>query len=388
MKTLAFIPARCGSQSIPLKNIKPFCGKPLLYWSAKALQDTPSVDQVIIATDCDEIEETVLRFEFSKLQVYRRKSQNATNTASTESVMLEYIEHAQLSDDQTFILVQATSPLVESKDFIQAMKLYQQADSLLSCVRVKRFYWNDKGEPLNYDYRNRPRRQDFDGQLMENGAFYINSVGNVIRDQNRLSGKVAVYEMPIYTEVELDEPDDWMIAEKMMQKYILPNHTRKTKIKLLLTDVDGVLTDAGMYYSENGDELKKFNTHDGKGVELVRKAGIKTGVITSENTKMVLRRARKLKFDYLHQGKDKNGKLAIAREICEQEGITLDQIAYIGDDVNCFELLSHVGLAACPANALKKIKDITGILHLERKGGEGALREFIEYLFERDLFDL
>jgi len=382
MKTIAFIPARCGSQSISLKNIKPFCGKPLLYWSAKALQDTPHIDEIVIATDCSEIEETVLQFQFSKLRVYQRKAQNATNTASTESVMLEYIEHAQLADDITFILVQATSPLMQSKDFVEALKLYEQSDSLLSGVRVKRFYWNDKGEPLNYDYRNRPRRQDFDGQLMENGAFYINSVSNIIQDQNRLSGKVSIYEMPFYTEVELDEPDDWMIAEKMMQKYILPNHFGDKKIKLLLTDVDGVLTDAGMYYSENGDELKKFNTHDGKGVELVRKAGIRTGVITSENTKLVNRRAKKLKFNYIYQGKDKSGKLAIAKVICTKEGITLNQVAYIGDDVNCYELLSHVGIAACPSNALKKIKDIPGILQLQRAGGEGAFREFVDYLFE------
>ena len=153
-----------------------------------------------------------------------------------------------------------------------------------------------------------------------------------------------------------------------------------TKIKLLLTDVDGVLTDSGMYYSEAGDELKKFNTHDGMGLQLVKAKGIKTGIVTSENTKLVERRFQKLKLDYLYQGKREGGKLASVKEICEKEGISLAEVAYIGDDVNCFELLSAVGLAACPADALSAIKNIPGIVQMKKKGGEGCVREFVEMI--------
>lgn len=163
----------------------------------------------------------------------------------------------------------------------------------------------------------------------------------------------------------------------------IPNTKRETRnIKLFLTDVDGVLTDAGMYYSENGDELKKFNTHDGMGLQLIRQHGIKTGIITSENTKMVERRFNKLKLDYLYQGKREGGKLASVKEICEKEGISLAEVAYIGDDINCFELLSNVGLAACPANALDTIKNIPGIIQMNKKGGEGCVREFIEVILK------
>ncbi|MDD3489524.1 MAG: HAD hydrolase family protein [Paludibacter sp.] len=150
-----------------------------------------------------------------------------------------------------------------------------------------------------------------------------------------------------------------------------------------MTDVDGVLTDAGMYYSENGDELKKFNTHDGMGLQLIRQKGIKTGIITSENTMMVERRFNKLKLDYLYQGKREGGKLASVVEICEKEGITLNEVAYIGDDINCLELLSNVGLAACPANALDAVKQIPGIVRMNKKGGEGCVREFIEMIISR-----
>jgi 2-dehydro-3-deoxyphosphooctonate aldolase (KDO 8-P synthase) len=155
------------------------------------------------------------------------------------------------------------------------------------------------------------------------------------------------------------------------------------QIKLLLTDVDGVLTDAGMYYTESGDEMKKFNTHDGMGLQLIRSKGIKTGIITSENTMMVERRFQKLKLDYLYQGKREGGKLTSALEICEKEGISIKEVAYIGDDINCLELLSAVGLAACPANALDAVKNIPNIIHLSKSGGAGCVREFVEQIIRQ-----
>ena len=143
------------------------------------------------------------------------------------------------------------------------------------------------------------------------------------------------------------------------------------KIKLFLSDVDGVMTDAGMYYTASGDEFKKFNTHDGMAFNILREAGIKTGIITTENTTIVERRAAKLKIDYVYQGAGFKGKLAAAMEICVKENITLNEVAYIG-------LLKAVGIAACPANSTKKVKAIPGIIHLQKSGGEGAIREFVD----------
>lgn len=382
MSIIAFIPVRGGSKSIPLKNIKSFCGKPLVCWNIEALELCSKVDKIIIATDSNEIEETIQHRNYNKVEIYRRSAQNASDTASTESVMLEYIKQSTLAGDDYFMLVQATSPLTQASDFEKGIEtlLDTQSDSLLSCVRFKRFLWNKDGSSKNYDYKNRPRRQDFEGELMENGAFYINRVSNIIASGNRLSGKIAIYEMPEYTALEIDEPDDWTIAEHLMQKHILKGKSKVKDIKLFLTDVDGVLTDAGMYYSESGDELKKFNTHDGMGLQILMKNGIKTGIITSENTKIVENRAKKLKVDFLYQGKRDGGKLSAAKEICEKEGLSLKEVAYIGDDVNCFDLLSNVGLAACPADAVATIKSIPNIKILDTRGGEGAVREFIEYI--------
>ena len=381
MKTIAFIPVRGGSKSIPFKNIKPFCGKPLVCWNIEALENCSLVDRIIVATDSEQIENVVLCNCYQKVTVYHRSAENACDTASTESVMLEYINKVCLSDDTVFMLVQATSPLTETIHFSEALEIYMQGkyDSMLTCVRNYRFFWNADGTSKNYDYMNRPRRQNFSGELMENGAFYINTVGNILRNGNRLCGKIGIYEMPEYTATEIDEPDDWIILENLMRKHVLSKQVKPEKrIKFFLSDVDGTLTDGGMYYSETGDELKKFNTRDGMGFQLVREAGVKTGIITSENTKIVEDRARKLKVDYLVQGQRNGGKLAAVKEICKKEGFSLDEVAYIGDDMNCYDLLCAVGVKACPADACGEVKAIDGIRVMTKIGGEGCVREFIE----------
>ncbi|MBS6286762.1 MAG: acylneuraminate cytidylyltransferase, partial [Campylobacter concisus] len=345
------------------------------------LQNSINIDRIFVATDCDKIKEIVNNFNFTKVEVYDRDPKNAEDTSSTESVMLEFIYKNNFREDDLFFLVQATSPLTQTEDFDEALKLFKKnkADSLLTCVRTKRFFWDGDANPINYDFKNRPRRQDFYGLFMENGAFYINSIGNIKRYKNRLSGKVSIYEMKEFTAIEIDEEDDWTIAEKMMYKYILSKRI-KPIIKLFLSDVDGTLTDAGMYYGENGNELKKFNTRDGKGFELLHRAGIKTGIITSENTKIVKNRAKKLKVDFLRQGIEHNGKLEAVKRICQNENILLSEVAYVGDDINCKELLQSVGLAACPSDATQEIKDILNIIVLSKKGGDGAVREFAEYV--------
>ena len=197
----------------------------MIYWSLKALNAVAEVDHVIVATDSEEIEATVNSFDFKKVVIYKRSPENALDASSTESVMLEYLKQENWPDTTAFILTQATSPLTQSQHFKAALHQFHNkgCDSLLTACRSKRFFWKADGTAINYDYKNRPRRQDFDGYLMENGAFYINSVGQIKRDQNRLSGKIALYEMPEYTALELDEPHDWIIGEELLKKYIIGN---------------------------------------------------------------------------------------------------------------------------------------------------------------------
>ena len=379
---IAFIPVRGGSKSIPLKNIKDFCGKPLVYWTVSALQETNEIDKIIVATDSEQIKQTVIDFGLSKIEVYDRKPENAIDTASTESVMLEYINAVNLPDDTVFMLVQATSPLTQAKDFSAGLKMFfsGEYDSILTCVRNYRFYWNDDGTPKNYDYRNRPRRQDFHGTYMENGAFYISTVKNIKGSGNRLSGIIGIYEMPEYTAVEIDEPDDWAILENLMQRHILDKQLEIPEIKMFLTDCDGCLTDGGMYYSEKGDELKKFNTKDGMGFKLLREAGIITGVITGETKELNKARAKKLKLDVLEQGV--NDKLALIKTLCRKYNIALENVTYVGDDINDLEAIKAVGFGCCVANGMPEVKSVAKYV-TQTPGGSGAIREVVEIIKNR-----
>jgi len=125
-------------------------------------------------------------------------------------------------------------------------------------------------------------------------------------------------------------------------------------IKLLALDVDGVMTDGGMYYSENGDELKKFNTRDGMGIQLLRDNGIKIAIITKEKTKIVERRAKKLNVDDLFQGAD--NKLLALEELKNKYDLDYSEIAYVGDDVNDIPVLKKVGISICPNDAITDVK--------------------------------
>jgi YrbI family 3-deoxy-D-manno-octulosonate 8-phosphate phosphatase len=152
------------------------------------------------------------------------------------------------------------------------------------------------------------------------------------------------------------------------------------EIKLLLTDVDGVLTDNGVYYSEAGEVMKRFSIRDGMGVERLRKlCSIGTGIITGELSPSVARRAEKLGIVELHLGvKDKLGKLS---EILERTQLQWSEIAYIGDDVNDLEVLEKAGLTACPADAMKQVSGMVDYI-CENKGGYGAFREFAEWIIK------
>lgn len=386
---VAFIPVRGGSKSIPLKNIKPICGKPLVYWTVKAACECRYIDKVYVSTDSEVIRNAVQRFagEISgadKIEVIGRSPETATDGASTESAMLEFAEHYIFDN---IILVQATSPMLTAGDLNGGYELYatDNTDSVLSVVKQYRFLWKqDKEEnavPMNYEVFHRPRRQEFDGYLMENGAFYICSRENLLKTGNRLSGNIKAYEMDADTAFEIDEPSDWIIIEALMKKngLLLDKDPDTKKIKMFLTDCDGCLTDGGMYYSENGDELKKFNTKDGMGLSNIRNKGVVTGIITGENTKIVERRAEKLHINELHQGV--TDKLSVVRELAKKYHVSLEEVAYVGDDVNDIPVMEQVGFPCTVNDANSKVKELAAYISTYN-GGDGAIRDIIEHLFK------
>lgn len=380
---VAFIPVRGGSKSIPLKNIKEFCGKPLVYWTIKAASETQHIESVYVATDNEHIKQTVLQFKLPKVHIIERSHETATDTASTEAAMLEFASNYNF---EHMILIQATSPLLESTDLQEGITKYfsDQVDSLLSVVRQKRFIWSNEGDfvqPNNYDPLTRPRRQEWEGYLVENGAFYITSRKSLLKSGCRISGNISAYEMPDDTFFEVDEPSDWIIAEKLKEKRISKSSFSAVdfnKINLLVCDVDGVLTDAGMYYSLAGDELKKFNTRDGKGIELLREKGIRVMFLTSENIELVCKRAEKLKVDFLYMGV--GDKKAYLEGFFEENNIyDFSKTAYIGDDINDLECIKSAAFSATPADGLPEVKDAARYT-CSLAGGQGCVREICELI--------
>ena len=154
--------------------------------------------------------------------------------------------------------------------------------------------------------------------------------------------------------------------------------------KLVITDIDGVWTDGGMYYDNLGNEWKKFNTADSAGVLFLKFLDIPVAIISGEDTEIVRRRADKLNVKHLYLGV--TDKVIVAQKLCKELEIALSEVAYIGDDINDIQLLKKVGLSAAPKNAPKYVKDIVD-LSLKTKGGDGAFREFIEHIINR-FFDI
>jgi CMP-N-acetylneuraminic acid synthetase len=221
---VALVPLRGGSKTIPHKNLRLFCGRPLAAWAISALAGVRDIEETHAATDSIAIERMILGLNLPRVEVFRRSAKNAQDASPTEALMLEFIESRSLAADDTLVLAQATSPMTRAVDLARALATYRRtgADSLVACVRAKIFLWDEEGRPLLHDYRKRPRRQDFKGYLKETGAFYISSVGRIVEHANRLSGSVLPFELPEYQDCDLDSELDWIRGESVM-RFVLEN---------------------------------------------------------------------------------------------------------------------------------------------------------------------
>mmetsp|Transcript_3980 Transcript_3980/g.8997 ORF Transcript_3980/g.8997 Transcript_3980/m.8997 type:complete len:274 (-) Transcript_3980:420-1241(-) len=218
-RVVAVIPARGGSVSIPRKNIKPLAGRPLIDWVIKPALDSAVFAEVWVSTDDDEIATIAQQ---CGAHVHRRAAETATATASTESALMDFV--AAHPDYDILCLIQATSPLIIPQDFIDGLeKLHSaNADSLVTAVRAHRFMWavdssTGTANAKNYDPLRRPRRQDWDGELIENGAFYMTKKEVLERERCRLGGRIALHEMAEHTLTELDSAVDWQIVNNMVE---------------------------------------------------------------------------------------------------------------------------------------------------------------------------
>lgn len=221
MKNIALIPLRGGSKGIPRKNLKEINGSPLCSYSINAALRAERIHEVWVSSDDQEIIDFV-NTEFPKVNIRIRPDEFATDTATTESVILDLINSNQFKPTDQLILIQATSPLVTSKDLDEALLQLSESEknSLISGVDFKRFTWQKSGNPLNYNVFKRPRRQDFDGLFLENGAFYISNIETIERTQNRIDVPAELYFMAEETAFEIDEVSDWIIVENLLKNSV------------------------------------------------------------------------------------------------------------------------------------------------------------------------
>jgi N-acylneuraminate cytidylyltransferase len=215
MRWVSYMPLRGGSKSIPGKNVRLLAGRPLFAWSLGAAVDSGVFDELWVGTDSDQIAAAVVRTFGDRVHVFRRDASTCTDEASTESAQLEFARAVPFS---VLCTIQATSPMTQAEDFRRAREQFDKtgADSLLTATRLKRFFWGDDGRPLNYDPLQRPRRQEFRGTLMENGAFYFTRREVLEGMRCRLGGRITVYEMTPENATELDEPEDWVEVERLL----------------------------------------------------------------------------------------------------------------------------------------------------------------------------
>ena len=215
-RIVALIPLRGGSKSILKKNIKFICGKPLCAWVLEAAVNSELIDSVYVSTDSKEIADVVVGLNMG-IKIIERPSNLSTDKATTESVILHAME---IIPFDKVVTIQATSPLLETLDIDRALIDFEKLkyDSMLSAVRMKRFFWTENGLPINYNPISRPMRQDFKGTFMENGAFYITKRSVLKNLKCRIGGVVGIFEMDEKTAVEIDEPDDWTIVERLLKE--------------------------------------------------------------------------------------------------------------------------------------------------------------------------
>jgi CMP-N-acetylneuraminic acid synthetase len=216
----ALVPLRGGSKSIPGKNIKPFCGQPLCAWTLRALLDCELISRVFVSTDSQEIA-AVVRAIDARILVHPRPADLAADNSTTEEAIYDLLASCDITE-RYLVTAQVTSPQTTRRDVSEAIShlVASGADSLVTCVRTRRFFWNDDGTPINYDPAKRPLRQQWNGTLMENGAFYISTVERLRGGSARLHGKIAIHEMDESASIELDELSDWETLEAAFRRTI------------------------------------------------------------------------------------------------------------------------------------------------------------------------
>jgi N-acylneuraminate cytidylyltransferase len=365
--TVAIIPARGGSKGVPRKNLREVGGMPLVERAVRAAAAASTVDLVVVTTDDSEIADAAV---MAGARVVRRPADLSGDTASSESALLHAIDVLGADGEtvDTVVFLQATSPFIPPKGIDEAVRHIRddRFDSVFSAHETYGFLWrrgeSGQAEAINHDAAHRPRRQDREPHYLETGAFYAFSAEGFRRAGHRFFGRIGIVEVPERSEIEID--DEQQLAPE----------PQPIAAKAIVTDFDGVHTDDTAFIDSEGHEFVRVSREDGMGVTRLRSAGIPMLIISTETNAVVGARGRKLKVPVLQAIEDKATTLT---GWADDNGIPLDDIAYLGNDVNDLGAMGIVGWPIAVADARPEVRAAARLV-LERVGGDGAVRELIE----------
>jgi YrbI family 3-deoxy-D-manno-octulosonate 8-phosphate phosphatase len=377
-KIAAFIPAKGTSNRVPSKNRQEILGVPMYLWAANNLARVLPNEDIYIDSDC---EETLSGARSRGFGTIKRPAELATNATDGNQMMMW-----QVSNVEAEIYIQHLPPMIFLRAETIKAALSKVVDggcaSSFAVYKTQHYHW-DKNGPC-YDLKNIPNSVTLEPSITEGMGLYVVRRDRFLQEKKRIIAPFATVDLDHYERIDIDTPDDlsyartvakglglgtpWTMGlEKMRQRF---------RPKLLVVDIDGVLTDGGMYYTERGDEMKKFNTKDGLATKRVVSSGIHVAFLSSGiNANLIRSRAALLGVNLVHVGTEP--KRNILEQWCKNMQIEPANIAYIGDDVNDLEVMRIVGFTACPRDAVEEIKIISTVV-LSTCGGNGCLREFVD----------
>ena len=373
---VAIIPARGGSKGVPRKNLQAVGGVPLVQRAIHAAQAAEGIELVVVSTDDVEI---AAASEAAGARVVHRPAELSGDTASSESAILHALDELERDGVMPEIVafLQATSPFIPSEALAAAVRDIRadRADSVFSAFETYGFLWRrgDDGEAIaiNHDASHRPRRQDREPHHLESGAFYVFRADGFRESRHRFFGRIRIAEVPEWTAIEIDDEQQLGIARALAARHELPH---PIPARAVVTDFDGVHTDDTAIIDADGREHVRVSREDGMGVAMLRRAGLPMLILSTEVNPVVRARAEKLRVPVLHGIDDKQSAL---RDWAAKTGVALDDIAYLGNDINDLPAMRIVGWPIAVANAHPQVLEQARVV-LSRAGGDGAVRELIE----------
>ena len=384
-KVVAVIPARGGSKGIKDKNIQPVMGVPLVGRSIYYSKKVSEIQKVFVSSDSKKILDVG---EYYGAESHIRSKQASSDIASTEDALFDFIDYLGDELPEFLIYFQCTTPFLDPEEISQAMKIIfkdDSVDTIFSGKPVHSFLWEREkntgySKGINHTHTSqRLLRQNLQSdQLIEDGGFYILRMKSFLRHRNRFGPRSVIYpsKVPFYNEID-DIGDLQMVRN--LGNFLNEKIFFRKEVRVLFSDFDGVMTDDKVFVDSNGNEMVGCSRADGMGIEILRKNKIEVIIISTEKNDVVKMRGRKLRVSVLN---DTKNKLETIKKICFEKGISPDQAAFVGNDVNDLEALKWVGTAFIVKNSSQDLIS-EGFHVLSKSGGEGVVREIASLLKQK-----